>query len=633
MDVDSKSQARNLANNIEGLRAIGSDLADRLANFPADQIIPLWPGAKGLPTARIRCEDGCEVLLTSERDPLAEARRWVASLGDLGEKHTVVVVGLGLGYHVLELLHGRRGGLVVVLEPSLAMLHAALRCQDFLTDILLLRLAFVVAEQRTELFAPLMGHNVELMLGSSLAQHAVSGRAWPTACSQLQRSFTEYLHFVRSALTTTLEISAASADNVLRNLPYYVRWPGIEALKDKWKGRPGFCVSAGPSLRKNMHWLKQIKGRAPILAVQTTLKPLLAAGIRPDIVTALDYSALSQRFYEGLEGLDDITLVADAKVHPIVPSNYPGPVRMYYNSFVDLLLEEMGDHRDMLPAGSTVAHLNLYLARYMGCDPIVLIGQDLGFAENVYYAPGTAIHTVWSAELNRFNTLEMMEWQRVVRMRSTLRKVAGQDGRQIYTDGQMFTYIQQFERDIAETSAKVVNATEGGAHLEGSIEMPLAEVVARYCPDDRGATPVIPPVLRPDAADRSAEAVRHLRTRLDELDQMEEICEKVLEPLRQMPDALKDRAKFNRLHAEMDLWRVKIDSLERVYRLVSDVTQLAEMKRFQMDNALRRKDLDEIAQRREQLTRDILYVSLLREGVEVLRQSVRASLDLLEGRA
>jgi len=63
-----------------------------------------------------------------------------------------------------------------------------------------------------------------------------------------------------------------------------------------------------------------------------------------------------------------------------------------------------------LPAGATVAHLAYYLGRYLGCDPVVLVGQDLGFTDGQYYAAGAAIHDVWAPELNEFNTLETMEW-------------------------------------------------------------------------------------------------------------------------------------------------------------------------------------------------------------------------------
>ena len=603
---------------------------DQARSNPPRVGLEILTTASGHPTIKASDSQGQEYTFHAGDDPLREEEEWLSllNLGE-GERLTYVIFGCGLGYHVAELLDRRRGGLVVVLERHLPIVHAALRCHDFHDDICLHRLVLIHVEERMDLFGPLAALNMELMLGLKLLQHPASGRAYPTACAEVQRNFTEYTHFARSSMVTALQISATSCENILQNLPYYLGWPDISLLKDTWKGLPGICVAAGPSLRKNMHLLGGVKGKVPIIAVQTVLKTLLSAGIRPDFITALDWSQLSRRFYEDLDGVDDVTLVADPKVNPVVTDSFPGPVCMFHNPFADRILAEIPDDHDTLQAGSTVAHLNLYLARYMGCDPIVLIGQDLGFGENVYYAPGTPIQVTWSPELNRFNSMEMMEWQRIVRMRTNLRKVPGQRGGEIFTDAQMFTYLQQFERDVAATDVKVINATEGGARIAGAEEMDLAEVLRRYCRAEKDTAPP-PPRRRDDAPKRLADGIDCLTARLAELDRMEEICDRVLSPLREMTAALDEPDRFNRLHADMNRWRLKIDSFKRIYQLVADTVQLAEMKRLQLDKARDRKDLDEIATRRDQLARDIQYVSILREGVGVLRKSVTAAMGRLE---
>ncbi len=310
------------------------ELAQRLAQLPEDQVLKLEAGGSGQFTGRTRCEDGQEVLLASQYDPITEAKRWMASIEGISDDvHTVVVTGMGLGYHVEEILKNRRGGLVVVLEPSLAVMQAALRCRDFATNLGMRRLVLVAAHGREELFAPLGHHGVEIMLGAKLAQHPATMRAQPAACMELTRAFTDYLQFVRSALVTTLHISETTCSNILHNMAAYLSWPGVGDLKDACAGKPGFCVAAGPSLRKNMHLLRLVKGRAPIIAVQTLLKPLIAAGIRPDFITSLDYSTQSLRFYQDLSDVSDITLIAEPKVHQVVPDNWPGPMRMVWNSF------------------------------------------------------------------------------------------------------------------------------------------------------------------------------------------------------------------------------------------------------------------------------------------------------------
>jgi hypothetical protein len=91
-----------------------------------------------------------------------------------------------------------------------------------------------------------------------------------------------------------------TAENVTRNLGAYVETPSIHVLKDQYRGKPAIIVSAGPSLRKNKHHLRDASGKAVIIAVQTILQPLLEMGIEPQFVTSLDYHDISTRYYEKL---------------------------------------------------------------------------------------------------------------------------------------------------------------------------------------------------------------------------------------------------------------------------------------------------------------------------------------------
>ena len=101
----------------------------------------------------------------------------------------------------------------------------------------------------------------------------------------------------------------------------------------------------------------------------------------------------------------------------------PGPIRVAQSKYLDKALASLAKPIVPIAAGATVAHLSFYLAQHLGCDPIILIGQDLAFSDGLYYCPGTAIHDVWATELGQFNTLEMMEWQRIVRHRGALERI------------------------------------------------------------------------------------------------------------------------------------------------------------------------------------------------------------------
>jgi len=73
----------------------------------------------------------------------------------------------------------------------------------------------------------------------------------------------------------------------------------------------------------------------------------------------------------------------------VILDAFPGPLRCCANPFLDKLLGTLSHGHDMgtLPAGATVAHLAVYVAKYLGCNPIAMIGQDLGFPDGFITPP------------------------------------------------------------------------------------------------------------------------------------------------------------------------------------------------------------------------------------------------------
>ena len=131
---------------------------------------------------------------------------------------------------------------------------------------------------------------------ASLSRLAAAGAA------RFKKHVADAVNAVKTAVVTTLVQSDVTFRNMLMNLGHYVTRPGIADLRAVAAGRPAIVVAAGPSLRRNLDLLADsgVRERFVIIAVQTVLKPMLARGIRPHFVTALDYHEISRRFYEGL---------------------------------------------------------------------------------------------------------------------------------------------------------------------------------------------------------------------------------------------------------------------------------------------------------------------------------------------
>jgi hypothetical protein len=618
-----------LAREIEALPALGSSTGGETVGDGDGYLVEA--SKSGEPTLRVRTGDGREVYLHSRYRPAEEGRRLVEKV-PFDRRVAFYVHGFGLGYHVETLFErASKEAIFCVFEPDLELLRAAMGNRDLSRLIESRRVLFFWREEKSALFVRLTPHSAQLSMGVEYVHHAASVQLRPEYHRQMQVWLGEFASYCRTSMQTLVLNGRRTAENIARNIGYYVAAPGVERVKGRYAGCPAIVVSAGPSLRKNKHLLKEAAGRAVIIAVQTTLQPLLEMGVEPDFVTSLDYHDICARFFEKLgsvgaerrlhglkaRGTGEVShvlrteLVAEVKASSRIFSMFPGPVSLLGNDFAEGLLREMGLNRMRLPAGATVAHLAYYLAEHLGCDPIIFVGQDLGFSDGLCYTPGTAYEDVWRPELGRFCTLEMKQWEQIVRDRPILRRVPDQEGRPMYTEERLFTYLQQFERDFARSDRRIIDATEGGARKRGAEVMRLAEALELFCTKPLPEVVADHPGLRWDVLSGCIEC---LGNRQEEAKEIESVAEQTVPLLEEIREHIDDQGRVNRAIARVDELRRRMDGLGPCYELVMQMSQQTELERFRQDREIALAKVDGVERQRRQVMRDIGNVVAVREA-------------------
>ena len=561
--------------------------------------------------------EGQTLALGSRYDPWAEARQLTRTV-DFTKQAGVVVLGMALGYHVQELAQrAKLGPAVIVYEPDPAMLRAVLEKIDHSDWLGRPNVVLFTGEvERAKILARIEHFSSMLTQGTILLHHPPSRRLHGRRLMDFSNSITELLNYFRVHIATALVNSTRTIENLTANLAYYAAGANTEPLHQIARGFPAVCVSAGPSLARNIDLLRHpdIRRKVIVITTQTTLRPLVDRGIHPDFVTALDYHEISRRFYENLPRLDDVTLVVEAKGHPSILENYPGPIRVVGSAFLDRFLGPAAPRIRPIKQGATVAHLSFYLAQHLGCDPVIFIGQDLGFSDGLYYCPGTAIHEVWAPELSPWNTLEMMEWQRIVRHRGHLRKLPDIRGRDIYTDEQMTTYLEQFERDFAEAQEKIIDATEGGLPKKNTLRLTLAQALAQYATRPAPTIPLPPRQLDPV---RLQAAMDQLHRRMEDLSELRKLTRETIPLLQDMIERQRDRAEAERLYAKIDANKRKVSLLGETFNLINDLNTIGVYKRVRADRILEHQETDDpFLRQRRQLERDVENLQWLMQAFD-----------------
>jgi len=473
--------------------------------------------------------------------------------------------------------------------------------------------------------------------GVRMIKHPPTRQLAPDDVARFADAIKQFVAYCRTNVATTLVNSTVTCRNLAHNLGRYAAGATIDELKGIASGYPAVCVAAGPSLARNVHLLAGpgVRDRVVIIAAQTALKPLLQRGVRPHFVTALDYHEISRRFYDGLPRprLDDVTLIAEPKANKAILDRYPGPVRVCRSQFLDTLLGPVGRPVQGITAGATVAHLSFYFAQYLGCDPIMFAGQDLGFSDGLYYCPGTAIHEVWATEMNPFNTLEMMEWKRIARHKAMLQKFEDVNGRPIYSDDQMITYLRQFERDFATAPQRIIDATEGGMVKQHATPMKLADALVEH------ATRTLPNLPTPRQSldgHRLATVREHINGRIEQVRQLAEAARQTLPILHEMLERQRDHQRMNLLFKRMEQHQKKVAQLHEAFALVNELNQIGAFKRVKADRQINvTPDADEYEVQRKQLERDIENLRWLIEGceqtLEILDESIARLAEQRQG--
>ncbi len=583
-----------------------SEDAPALANLPA-----LW---RSNPQLAARVEVMC--------DNFAPAKSDAVDLPLVDRDSLAVLTGtLALASHAWHATGGGDGAAVIIYHaPDERTLATSLAASD---------VADVLASPRVRLFVGKPdGSDIDarlapfpLMLSAGLTQLDDVDPTFAAAVERLAER-------AKTNIVTAVEYGRRTCDNLIGNLRRYVAGDGVGSLKGACAGRPAVLVSAGPSLRRNVEQLKAAKGQFVIVAVQTALKPLLAAGVEPDFICSIDHSEISTRFMEGLPDNLTTRMVAEPKASPAVldvwARDTSRKVTLLGNDFADGLLREMSLDHARLPASATVAHLAFELIGYLGCSTCILVGQDLGFSDGLAYTPGTGYDDAWRPETGRFCTYEMKQWEHIARDRASLLRVEDWRGNTTYTERRLATYLSQFETMFAASPMRVIDATEGGVAKANSEAMRLADALAEARPGGN-----LPAFASDAEQDRWDAAATCLKKRISEAEQIVAIVDATVPLLQSIAERPGEASTVNTAVAEIDRLRKPFATerdLDRTYGLCASMTQQTERDRVLADLRIKIAGMDEVEVRRHSARRDLANVAAIGAAARDMASMLRALL-------
>lgn len=420
---------------------------------------------------------GMASYLNGKYAPSAAADEWLLRQGDMEEFSVVIIIGISNGVHIKKIMDSVPKTVnILVYEPSYEIFQRAMEEVDlsfmFQMDIPVGVVVSGINDFEVEgYFRRFISYDNMIFLKIYLSGNYK--KLFPKEVEGFLKKLNSHFKDIKVNWNTTVRYTDVTTGNTLSNLRHlYEGYSMAELFQILPEGFPVIVVSAGPSLDKNILDLKKAVGKACIIATDTAMKPLLNAGIIPDLFVIVDGLKPAELFeHKDISKTAMVTMTAVSK-EPM--ALHKGRKFFYYGGapFETELVRAVSaiKGRDVnlpnFPGGGSVATFAFCTGMYMGAKTIILVGQDLALAGNKVHADGAFKDEKVKIDMDSGEYLE----------------VEAIDGGTVVTRIDFKLYLDWFEEAVKKwPHIKVVDATEGGALIHGAKNMSLKNAIKKYC--------------------------------------------------------------------------------------------------------------------------------------------------------
>ena len=500
-------------------------------------------------------------------EPVGDTVEKLKAINPYGRYPFLCFFGIGNGIFFKAVLDTPGFQHIVVVEPELELLFIALNFADLSAHIESGKIILYHAEDFNKReairFASLPDVGVYIKLYDLHLTTPYYG-LFQEEVIRVNKIFVEgVLQFVRTQGNDATD-SLIGVEHFVRNLPEMVANPTFKALCESPCGQLAVVVSTGPSLTKQLPLLKKIAPYVTIISVDASFPVLYKHGIKPDIVTSLERIELTSKFFKEVPAAfhRDVVFVHSALQHRAVVENSFGTKVIAMRPFGYMQYYELDDY-GYAGIGMSAANLAYEVAFHMGHKRTVLIGQDLAYGDD-----GTthaADHAFGKEDEAFKKNVEKMQEGDVILPRY------GGEGT-VRSNPIWLMFLNYFITNIADAGGimETINATEGGARIEGAVEMSFAQVAERYVDRTQPKTRLEPAL--PSREERKAARETVLAKTDEMLSYGEEVRQKVEALFVRVAEECANLEKLNQLKrldlidfGRIDGLLAEIDGIKKIF--------------------------------------------------------------------
>ena len=267
-----------------------------------------------------------------------------------------------------EWVHEKEGRFLVILEESQGL--------DFFPSYTGPIRSYRLTDPIGEVFTSIAWEYVFLSITLWLPDSAVWGHS---------QVFDRSILGVHLVASETQDFYAKAIHNTCINAGLLPNPCSLASLQGFFKDVPAVICGAGPSLSNQMEILTSLASKALIFAGGASISALSSGGVPFHLAAGVDPAPDEKRcipvihsdvpfFYQTGFSSDILAQFGGIKIP--VPKAYAGAFDRWFARESEQIME--------LDGGWTVATFMTSVATFLGCNPIVFVGMDFGFIEDMY---------------------------------------------------------------------------------------------------------------------------------------------------------------------------------------------------------------------------------------------------------
>lgn len=404
--------------------------------------------------------------LGSKYNEELNSKKFVDSINVEDGESIIIIIGLGCGTYIDYLLKKTSNNIILILEPNIEIYKNIKTINRYKSWSKNDRLHIENYKEEKDVLK-IMDKIIDR---SYLNKWTISiytnyYKVFKDEIDNAQNEILQFFNIVLATRNTNVKFKEIVLRNYLDNFKQITLGLNANDFRDKFKNKTAIIIASGPSLHKNIEILKRYNENVIVIVAGRSLYEVQKHGINVDFITVIDPSEKMNNVLEKIKE-NKVPVVVPEQVNSTFLAEYKGEKIFVLNSFKETISNLLKTKYISLPMGGSVSHLSLTFALLLGVKNIIFIGQDLAMDGNKY-------HSILSNDDTLINSNQ--------KFKGELYNVPGNIQDTVLTTRELMIFKDYFELIIkANKNKNYINATVGGAKIQGTITMDLESALEKY---------------------------------------------------------------------------------------------------------------------------------------------------------